>query len=223
MKVSSLLFVVALAAGTPVAAQSTTPSTPQQPPAKPPATVPSGKPPATQPPGSATGSQAPAGQTPAGQLPAGQTPGQTPAVQTPAAPAAPLPAVPASRRFTSDAGIMFSVIYANKTTDYEAVLARVKEALNKSEDPKRKQMALSWQVLKGLEAGPGGNVVYVWFLDPAVKEVDYSITTILAEAFPNEAQDLWAKYTACFVSGQSMLNLQQILDMGPVGTVTVPK
>lgn len=118
---------------------------------------------------------------------------------------------------------MFSVIYANKTTDYEAVLARVKEALTKSEDPKRKQMALSWRVLKGLEAGPGGNVVYVWFLDPAVKEVDYSITTILAEAFPNEAQDLWAKYTACFVSGQSMLNLQQILDMGPVGTVTVPK
>lgn len=212
MRFGALALVVALAAGTPVAAQSTTQSTPQQQPVKPPATAPSGQPPATQPPGSTTGSQTPAGQTPAGQIPV-----------APVAPTAPLPAVPASRKFTSDSGIMFSVIYANKTADYEAVLARVKEALNKSEDPKRKQMALSWKVMKGLEAGPGGNVVYVWFLDPAVKDVDYSITTILVEAFPNEAQDLWAKYTACFVSGQTMLNLQQVLNMGPAGTVTVPK
>lgn len=205
MKVSSLVFVVALAAGTPAAAHSPA----QQPPAKPPATPPSGTAPVTQPPAPTT-----AGQT---------TTGQTPAGQTPAAPAAPLPSVPASRKFTSDSGIMFSVIYANKTADFEAVLARVKEALGTSQDPKRKQQALSWRVLKGLEAGPGGNVVYVWFLDPAVKDVDYSITTILAEAFPNEAQDLWAKYTACFVGGQSMLNLQQVLTMGPAGTVTVPK
>ena len=118
---------------------------------------------------------------------------------------------------------MFSVIKPDKTADFEAVLARVKEALNKSQDPKRRQQALSWRVLKGLEAGPGGNVVYIWLLDPAVKDEDYSITTILTEAFPNEAQDLWAKYVACFVSGQTMLNLQQVLAMGPAGTVTVPK
>ena len=153
--------------------------------------------------------------------PATQPPAPAPsAAQTPAAP---LPAVPASRKFTSDAGIMFSVIYATKTADYEAVLARVKEALAKSKDPKKQQMALGWRVLKGLEAGPGGHVVYIWFFDPPVKDEDYSITTILAEAFPNEVQDLWAKYTACFVSGQVMLNLQQVLMMGPAGTVTVPK
>jgi hypothetical protein len=180
------VFVGALAAGTLVAAQSST----QQPPATPPV-----QPPVAQPPASTT----------------------------PAVPAAPLPAVPASRKFTSDSGVMFSLIKADKTADFEAVLARVKEALAKSPDPKRKQQALSWRVLKGLEAGPGGSVVYLWLLDPAVKDEDYSITTILAEAFPNEAQDLWAKYTACFVSGQTMLNLQQVLNMGPAGTVTVPK
>jgi hypothetical protein len=196
VRVSSFAFVVALAAGTLAAAQ--------QPPAKPPAAPPPESAPATQP-------------------PASTTPGQPAAGQPPAVPAAPLPAVPASRKFTSDSGVMFSLIKADKTADFEAVLARVKEALAKSQDPKRKQQALSWRVLKGLEAGPGGNVVYVWLLDPAVKDEDYSITTILAEAFPNEAQDLWAKYTACFVSGQTMLNLQQVLNMGPAGAVTVPK
>lgn len=170
----------------------------------------------------------------AGSPAAAPSPQQAPTTATPAAPAgqppapaaapapapAPAPAVPASRKFTSDSGVMFSVILPAKTADFEAVLARVKEALNKSSDPKRKQQALSWRVFKGLEAGPGGNVVYIWLLDPAVKDEDYSITAILAEAFPNEAQDLWAKYTACFVSGQTMLNLQQVLNMSPA---LVPK
>ena len=194
MKVSSLLFVMALAAGRPAAAQS-----PAQPP---PATSPSGQAPVTQP-------------------PAPTTAGQTTAGQTPAAPAAPLPAVPASRRFTSDAGMMFSVIRSDKTADFEAVMARVKEALGKSQDPKRKQQALSWLMFKGLEAGPGGGVVYIWFFDPAVKDQEYVITGILAEAFPNEVQDLWAKYTACFVSGQTMLNLQMMLNMSPTATTIV--
>ena len=131
--------------------------------------------------------------------------------QTPTPPAA----VPASRTFTSDAGIMFSVIKPDKTADFEAVMARVKEGLGKSEDPKRKQQALSWRVFKGVEAGPGGNVVYIWLLDPPVKDADYTITAILREAFPSEAQDLWAKYQACFVSGQTMLNLQLTTSMSP--------
>ena len=41
------------------------------------------------------------------------------------------PTVPASRRFTSDAGVMFSVIKPDKTADFEAVMARVKEGLGK--------------------------------------------------------------------------------------------
>ena len=94
-------------------------------------------------------------------------------------------------------------------------MARVKEALSKSSDAKRKQMALSWRVYKGLEPAQGGNVVYVWFLDPPVRDVDYTVTEILKEAFPNEAQDLWAKYVACFVSGQTMLNLELKLNMSP--------
>ena len=149
-----------------------------------------------------------------------QTPPATPAAQAPAAvPVAP-PSVPASRMFTADAGIMFSVIYPAKVADYEAVMARIKEALAKSTDPKRKQQALGWRVMKGVEAGPNGNVVYISWFDPPVKDAEYSVTDILREAFPSEAQDLWAKYTACFVSGQVMLNLKQIVNMSPA---LVPK
>ena len=153
--------------------------------------------------------------------PAAAQPPQQPPPQPPAAPAAagqaapPPPAVPTSRRFTSDAGVVFSVIKADKTADFEAIMARVKEGLSKSSDAKRKQMAVGWRVFKGLEAAPGGNVLYVWIVDPPVKDVDYTVTEIIKEAFPTEAQDLWAKYVACFVSGQTLLNLELKTNMSP--------
>ena len=154
---------------------------------------------------------------------------QTPAPQTPATPAgaaqapaaAQSAAVPATRPFTADAGIMFSVIKPDKVADFEMVMGRVKDGLAKSTDPQRKQQALSWRVFKGVEAGPGGNIIYIWLVDPPVKDADYTVTAILTEAFPNEAQDLWAKYTACFVSGQTMLNLKLTTNMSP--TAGTPK
>jgi hypothetical protein len=163
--------------------------------------------PPPQPPAQPPTAPAPVAQPPAAPAPVAQPPGT-------AAPA-PAPAVPASRKFTSDSGMIFNVIKPDKTADFEAVMAKVKEALGKSQDPKRKQQALSWRVFKGLEAGPGGNVVYIFFMDPAVKDEDYTVSQILAEAFPNEVQDLWAKYTQSFVSGQTMLNLQQTTNMSP--------
>jgi hypothetical protein len=169
-------------------------------------------------------SRPPAGQSTPAQPPAGTPPGAPGTVQGLPTPPPP-PAVPASRKFTSDAGVIFNVIKPDKTADFEAVMARVKEALAKSDNPKRKQMALSWRVFKGLESGPGGNYVYVFWFDPPVKDEDYQITSILGEAFPNELQDLWSKFTQCFVSGQTMLNLQQVVNMSPnaPATTTVPK
>ena len=170
---------------------------------------------------------APQSQTrpPAGQsTPPGQPPAGTAAATGQPTPPPP-PAVPASRKFTSDGGMIFNVIKPDKTADFEAVMARVKEALGKSDNPKRKQMALSWRVFKGLESGPGGNYVYIFWFDPPVKDEDYQITSILGEAFPNELQDLWSKFQQSFVSGQTMLNLQQIVNMSPnaPATTTIPK
>jgi hypothetical protein len=48
-----------------------------------------------------------------------------------------------------------------------------------------------------------------------VKEEEYSVSTILAEAFPEEAQALWRKYIDCFVDGQTLVNLQLTTNMNP--------
>jgi hypothetical protein len=185
-------FVLAMALA-PAAAMAQPPAQGTQPPAT--ATPPSGQPP----------SQPPA--TP----PSGQQPATPPSGQQPAAAPAP------GRTFSSDGGMLFNMIKPDKTADFEAIIARVKDALAKSPNPVRKQQAAGWKVFKSVEPGmplPDGTraVLYIFYIDPAVKDADYTITKILAEAFPSEVQDLYTKLVACYPQqgGQSIVNLQLI-------------
>src|SRR5438067_13533476 len=83
-----------------------------------------------------------------------------------AAPPAPqAAAAPAVRVFGSDGGLVLNFIKADKTADFEAVMAKLKEALNKSAKPERKQQAASWKIFKAAEPGAGGSVLYVFVID----------------------------------------------------------
>jgi len=84
-------------------------------------------------------------------------------------------AAPAKRVFASDAGLVLNFIKPDKTADFEAVMAKLKEALQKSTKPERKQQAASWKVFKSPEPAAGGNVLYVFVIDPSVKEADYTV------------------------------------------------
>jgi hypothetical protein len=120
----------------------------------------------------------------------------------------------APRLFASDAGMVLNFIKADKTADFEAVIAKLKEALQKSEKPERKQQAASWKVFKSPEPAAGGNVLYVFTIDPAVKGADYTVSTILAEAFPQEVQALYKQYAEAYASGQNFVNLALVSDLG---------
>lgn len=160
-------------------------------------------------------------QPPAQQPPAGQQP-PTQGTQPPTQPAQQpqQQAAQPGRTFTSDAGMFFNMIKPDKTADFEMIMGRVKEALTKSTDPVRKQQAQSWKVFKSVEPGaplPDGTraVLYIFYVDPAVKAADYTITKILAEAFPSEVQELYKKLVDCYPAqgGQSIVNLQQVVNM----------
>jgi hypothetical protein len=130
-----------------------------------------------------------------------------------AAPAAGAQAAPAARLFASDAGMVLNFIKPDKTADFEAVMGKLKEALQKSEKPERKQQAASWKVFKSPDPAAGGNVLYVFMIDPAVKGADYTVSTILAEAFPSEVQTLYKQYAEAYASGQNFVNLSLVSDM----------
>jgi hypothetical protein len=130
-----------------------------------------------------------------------------------AAPAAAAQAAPTTRTFASDAGMVLNFIKPDKTADFEAVVAKLKEALQKSEKPERKQQAASWKVFKSPDPAAGGNVLYVFMIDPSVKGADYTVSTILAEAFPTEVQALYKQYAEAYASGQNFVNLSLVSDL----------
>lgn len=150
---------------------------------------------------------------PPSQPPPSQPP---PSQPTPSQPAPAQPsAQPAGRVFGSDAGVIFNQVKPDKTADFEAAMAKIKEALLKATDPVRKQQAASWKVFKAQEPGPNGNVFYLFVIDPAVKGADYSIGKILSEGLPAaEVQDVWKKYTDSLAAGQNVLNLSLIANFG---------
>ena len=137
-----------------------------------------------------------------------------PPAQPPAAPAAAAQAAPTARTFASDGGMVLNFIKPDKTADFEAVMAKLKEALAKSAKPERKQQAASWKVFKSPDPAAGGNVLYVFIIDPSVKGADYTVSNILAEAFPTEVQALYKQYAEAYASGQNFVNLTLVSDLG---------
>lgn len=123
-------------------------------------------------------------------------------------------AAPKGRVFAYDAGLVLNFVKPDKTADFEAIMGKLKEALQKSDKPERKQQAASWKVLKALEPGGNGSVLYVFVIDPAVKGADYTVSTILAEAFPTEVQALYKQYAEAYASGQNFVNLSLISALG---------
>src|SRR5687768_16388418 len=139
-----------------------------------------------------------------------QAPASAPAPQQPAA----APTEPAKPRFTlaGDAAIVSMVIKADKTADFEFVLNKLKEALNKSEKPERKQQAAGWKIFKSAQPGPNGAAVYVMRIDPVVKDAEYDITMIISEVFPVEVQEIFAKYKDAF-AGRAVTDLTPFMSM----------
>ena len=122
---------------------------------------------------------------------------------------------PATRVFASGTGVVLNFIKPDKTADFEAVIAKLKEALQNSENAQRKEQAASWKVYKSSDAGPGGSVLYVYIVDPVLKGADYAVTTILAEAFSGDEQTaLFKQYVDSYATGQNFVNLALVSDLG---------
>lgn len=122
-------------------------------------------------------------------------------------------AAPPTRVFNMGAGLIQNTIKPDKTADFEMVMGKVKEALLKSEDPIRKQQALGWRIYKASEPGPNGSVLYIFLIDPSVKDADYTIAKILSEGFPTEVAALYKTFSESYAGGQLPINLAPVLDM----------
>jgi len=154
----------------------------------------------TQPPAQPT---PPASQQPA---PAGQQPA------TPPAGAAAADQKAEASTFSGPAGLLLVQIKPDKTADYEAMVAKLKDSLSKSEKPERKAMAKAWKVYKAAEPAPGGNTLYVHVVEAAAPGDYTNPLRIISEVFPTEVQDIYNKVKEGFVQ-TGLLNLTLLTDL----------
>jgi hypothetical protein len=120
------------------------------------------------------------------------------------------PAAPQARTFSGDVGVLSYVVKGDKAADFEALFAKLKDGLAKSEKPERKAQGAGWRVLKQVEARPDGNVTYLFLIDPVVKDADYTFSAVLYEAFPAERQAIYETIKNSVV-GSGMVNYQSVM------------
>lgn len=94
--------------------------------------------------------------------------------------------------FSTGAGMLFFYVKPDKSAEFEAVVTRLSEALDKTTDPVRKQQAASWRILKSVELQTD-SPVYVFVFDPAVAGADYDPVKVLSEGAPPDLQALYGQ------------------------------
>jgi len=107
-----------------------------------------------------------------------------------------------------DATVMIVLIKPDKTADFEAVIAKYKEALGKSDKPARKEQLAGLKIFKSPTA-MGGNTAYILLADPIVKGEEYDITRVINEVFPSEVTDMFNKYKESY-AGRQIIPLNKI-------------
>jgi hypothetical protein len=141
--------------------------------------------------------------------------GQDAAGQPAAQPAA-QQAAPAPQKFTMEGDVaLWSVaIRPDKTADYEQVMTRVKDVLQKSEDPMKKQQASGWKVVKSPTPMKDGNIIYTHIITP-VPGADYAVLQVLYAVVtdPAEQKNLYELYRGAFVGTLGLSSGSVVLDM----------
>lgn len=107
-----------------------------------------------------------------------------------------------------DAVVITMLIKPDKTADFESVLAKYKEAMEKSEKPARKEQLAGLKIFKSTQQAQG-NAVYILYVDPVVKDEEYDISRVIAEVFPVEVQELFQKYKDAF-AGRAITSLNKV-------------
>ena len=117
--------------------------------------------------------------------------------------------------FNGDTAILQVAIKADKTAAFEGIMAKVREALMKSDKPERKQQAAGWKVVKSPTAMKDGTIMYMHVLSPVVKGADYTILALLYEANTDPAQQraLFEQYRDAFAANLGGFDLTTVVDL----------
>jgi hypothetical protein len=90
-----------------------------------------------------------------------------------------------------------------RADDFEAIVRRLGDALERSTDPVRRQQATSWRIYKSTET-PRDAVIYLFFFDPAISGADYDPIKVLSEDAPAELSALFERLRLAVIRVERM-------------------
>ena len=100
--------------------------------------------------------------------------------------------------FPGGAGFVLNFIKPDKTSDWEAMMDKIINALKMSEKSERQAQGKSWKILKAAEQPVKEAVLYMWLIENAPPDTEYSMVKILTELFPKEAADMYKEYSSFY-------------------------
>ncbi len=90
-----------------------------------------------------------------------------------------------TKTFEGDAAVALVYVKADKTADFEDLMAKFKEALSKSEVAEVKQQTAGLKIFKAPNGpAPAGAALYVMIADPVVKNVEYLVPLHSVQGVP---------------------------------------
>jgi hypothetical protein len=104
--------------------------------------------------------------------------------------------------FATGAGVLFFHVKPERLADFEAVVARIRQVLDTTTDPARRQQADGWRIYKSMEMTSAP--IYVFMFDPATTTADYDPIRLLGEAMPIEVPGLYAQLKDATVKVERM-------------------
>ena len=107
-----------------------------------------------------------------------------------------------------ESSVIIVLIKPDRTADFEAVIAKYKEAFANNDKAERKEQLAGLKVFKS-PTPMGGNAAYIFIADPVVKDQEYDITRVIHEVFPSEATDMFNKYKEAF-AGRQIIPLSKL-------------
>jgi hypothetical protein len=116
--------------------------------------------------------------------------------------------------FDGDAVIWMVSVKPDKTADFEAVMAALKDALAKSPEADAKAQAAGWKVVKGVKPQADGTIIYAHVINPVIKGADYGVMANIYAVVkdPAEQTALFNKYRDSFGANLMQMPLSSVLD-----------
>jgi hypothetical protein len=112
--------------------------------------------------------------------------------------------------FGSNGGLVVNYIKPDKTVAFDFMIDQLRLAMEESRQSTLCQQAARWKVLRTNEAGPDGTAVYVFAVDPGLRNADYRLSTLVAEAIHRNPDEFYRRLLDLYASRQNVIDVAAV-------------